>query len=158
MAGSVVVAVKQAIVTGLTTHYGAAAAFNGTTAPERKVAVAYGYNMGTHDTERVFTGRSRAEQPPAAMRSGRNYRDEAGTFDLIVIVEYVGGDPEDAEERALAIGAEAETWLADRKSNELGVTGLQTLRVDGWDLVHMGNDRGHLAELTYRVRWTARLT
>jgi len=158
MAGSIVTDVKQAIVTGLTTAFAALADFNGTTAPERKVAVAYGYDAATQAAERVFTGRSRADTPPAALRSGRNYRDEAGFFDLIVLVAYVGGNASQAEDRSLAIGQVVEEWIADRKSNELGVTGLQTLRIDGWDLTPLFNDRGHMAELTYRLRWTARLT
>lgn len=158
MSGSVVVAVKQGVVAGLTAHLAALDDFNGTTAPEHAVEVSYAYPVNTSAAERVFAGRSRAEQPPAALRAGRNHRDEAGVFDLIVLVAAVGGSAGDAEERALEIGAEVEEFIADRKSNELGVAGLQTLRVDGWELVSLFNDRGHLAELTYRVRWTARLT
>jgi hypothetical protein len=158
MSSSVVVDVKQAIKTGLATAYAALASFNGATAPERKVEVAYGYDANSSAAERVFMGRSRADTPPAALRSGRNYRDETGFFDLTVLVAYVGGSAEDAEDRAMAIGQVAEEWIADRKSNELGVTGLQTLRIDGWDLEPMFNDRGHMAVLVYRVRWTARLT
>jgi len=158
MAGSASVAVRSAIITGLTTRFDNLADFNGTTKPEWEVVVSYGYNFGTSDAERVFCGRARADTPPAAMRSGRNYRDETGTFDLVVLCTAVGGNPEDAETRALAIGTVAEEWLADRKSNELAVTGLQSLVVEGWDLATLGNDNGHMTELIYRVRWTARLT
>ena len=159
MAGSIVVALKAAVVSGLTTHLASLAEFNGTTSPERNVAVAYAYDLRTHDAERVFAGRARAETPSAAMKAGRNFRLERdSSFDLIVLVGYVGGSAQDAEARALAIGAEIEGWIADRKNNELGVTGLIGVSVDGWDLVHLMNDRGHMAELTYRVTWRARLT
>lgn len=159
MSGSRARLVRSAVVSGLTTHYASLADFNGTTAPERKTEVTYAYpHGGPSATERVFTARARADTPPAALRSGRNHRDESGVFDLIVLVAYVGGSAEQADDRAFDIGEVAEEWLADRKSNELGVPGLQTLVVEGWESNNLGNDRGHMTELTYRVRWTARLT
>lgn len=158
MAGSVGVAVRKAVVDGLRTHLAGLADFNGSSAPERKTAVSYAYDFGAADAERVFTGRSRSDTPPAAMKAGRNFRNEDGVFDLVVLVTYVGGSAEQADERAFAIGAEVETWLADRKSNELGVTGLNTLLVQSWESTNLGNDRGYMTELTYRVGWTARLT
>ena len=158
MGGSIVVTLKAAVVTGLTTHFAGLANFNGTTAAERRVEVAYGYDAKSHAAERVFTGRSRFDTPSAIMKPGRNFRNEDGTFDLIALVGYVGGSAQDAETRALAIGAEIETWIADRKNNELGITGLIGVSIDGGELVHLMNDRGHMAELTYRVTWRARLT
>ena len=158
MAGSRVVAVKRAVIDGLESALAADQAFNGDALPERRVEVSYGYDRASTATERVFTTRSRADTPPAAMRAGRNFRDEAGTFNLVVLVSFIGGSVEDAEDRAVEVGEFIEEWLADRKQNELGVDGLQTLLVTAWDLVALGNDNGHLAELTYTVRWTARLT
>lgn len=155
------VAVRKAIIDGLATAFTALPDFNGTTNPERKVSVTYAYpfgGAGAKKAEKVFGGRTRIETPPAALRSGRNYRDETGLFDLVVLVSYVGGDAETADLRAYAIGQVIEEWLADRKSNELNVTGLQTLTVTGGESNNLGNDRGHMTELTYQVRWTARLT
>jgi len=158
MAGSLVVSVRSAIKDGLTTLFAGLPDFNGQYDPEHRVEVSYAYDLNSAAAERVFTGRSQADTPPAALRSGTNYRNETGTFDLIVLVAAVGGSAEDADERALAIGTEVEEWIAARKSNELAITGLNTLRIDSWDLVGLMNDHGNMAELTYKVRWTARLT
>lgn len=158
MAGSLVVAVRSAVTTGLTTLYAGLADFNGTTDASQNVEVSYGYFPTSDAGERVFTNRGRGDTPPAAMRSGRNYRNETATFELVVLVAMPGGSPEDAETRALEIGLKAEEWLADRKSNELGVTGLNTLVVESWELAGLGNDHGNIAELTYQIRYTARLT
>lgn len=149
--------VRKAVIDGLATHLGSLAAFNGTTAPERNVEVSYGYKFGSPATEQVYTGRSRADTPPAALRSGRNHRNENGVFDLTIAVKYIGGDAYDADLRAAAIGGACEDWLAARKSNELGVTGLLSLLVESWDADYAGLDGGTGSLLTYKVRWTARL-
>jgi len=158
MAGSLVVSVRSAVTDGLTTLFAALPDFNGATDPEHRVEVTYAYTLGSAASERVYTGRSTADTPPAALRSGRNHRNEDGVFDLTILVALVGGSQEDADARALAIGAKVEEWIADRKSNELGLTGLVSLRIDSWDLVGLMNDHGCMAELEYKVRWTARLT
>lgn len=149
---------RKAVIDGLTSHLGSLADFNGTTATERYVEVSYGYPFGSTSTEQVYTGRSRADTPPAALRSGRNHRNESGVFDLTVVVRYIGGDPYDADLRAAAIGGACEDYLAARKSNELGVDGLSSLVVDSWDADYAGIDGGTASLLTYKVRWTARLT
>lgn len=151
-------AVRKAVTDGLATHLASLAAFNGTTATERDVEVSYGYPFGSPATEQVYTGRSRADTPPAALRSGRNHRNENGVFDLTIAVRYIGGDPYDADLRAAAIGGACEDWLAARKSNELGVSGLLSLVVESWDSDYAGIDGGSASLLTYKVRWTARLT
>ncbi len=61
--------VRKAVTDGLTTHLGGLADFNGSTAAEREVEVSYGYKFGSPATEQVYTGRSRADTPPAALRS-----------------------------------------------------------------------------------------
>jgi hypothetical protein len=157
MAGSISVKVRQKITEGLTTHFGSLTDFNGTD-PEHKVEVAYGYKAEWNATEKVFFGRSRAGTPPAALKAGRNHRNETAVMDLVVLVEYVGGDAEECDERTLAIGAEVETWIADRKSNELGVPGLTSLTVQSWELVSLFNELGCMTELTYKVAYNARLT
>lgn len=158
MAGSIGVALRKAVAAGLSGHYADLGEFNGGNAPEREVEVSYGYNPASSATEQVYTGRSRAETPPAAMRTGRNFRAETGEFDLIVRVRYSGGNVEDADDRAFAIGEVAEEWLADRKGNELGVPGLLTLTTIGWESNYGNGDTSAETLLIYRVRWTARLT
>ena len=160
---SIGVAVRKAVVDGLAEHLAALSDFNGNTAAEQKTVVAFGYDFSTLHREHVYTGRSRAATPPAAMRSGRNTRNESGTFDLNVMVRAVASaDPDmdpayQAELRAEAIGAACEDWLADRKSNELGVTGLLSLVVESWEADYAKGDNAMNAIRTYVVRWTSRL-
>lgn len=158
MGGSAGVAVKKAVIAGLTTHFQGLAEFNSST-PENEVLVEYGYGFGEHAAQRVYTGRSRGDTPPAAMRSGRNHRQETGRFDLIVLVTLPGGDVEDAEDRADAIAAQVETWVADRKQGDgLGVTGLYELYVESWEGDYRGADRARTVIRRLTVLWRARLT
>jgi hypothetical protein len=154
---SIGVPVRKAVTDGLAEHLGALSDFNGTAAAERKTAVAFAFDFTGLPREHVYTGRSRAETPPAGMRSGRNTRNETGHFDLTVMVRSVGGDAYEAEERAEAIGGEVESWFADRKNNELGVTGLNSLVVESWEADYAKTDNGAAALRTYVIRWTARL-
>lgn len=154
---SIGVAVRKAVADGLAEHLGDLSDFNGNGVPEQKTVVAFGYDFSNLHREHVFTGRSRADTPPAGMRSGRNTRNETGRFDLTVQVRVVGDDAYAAEARAEAIGGEVEDWFADRKNNELGVTGLNSLVVESWESDYRGIDNGTAALRTYVVRWTARL-
>lgn len=150
--------VRKAVIDGLRTYLAGLADFNGATKPEDDVEVRYGYQNGWKAAEKVYLGRARADTPPAALRTGRNIRNESGTFDLIVFVDSKpGADPEEAEARAFAISGACEDWLSLRKSNELGVAGLQSLLVKGWDsdLGPSDSSSGALVRLT--VAWTARL-
>lgn len=154
---SIGVAVRKAVADGLAEHFASLSDFNGVAAAEQKTVVAFGFDFSAQPREHVYTGRSRAETPPAGMRSGRNTRNETGRFDLNVMVRSVAGDAYDAELRAEAIGAEVEDWFADRKSNELGVTGLLSLVVESWAADYAQADNGAAALRTYDIRWTARL-
>lgn len=154
---SIGVAVRKAVTDELAAHLATLSAFNGTAVAEQKTVVSFGYDFANRHREHVFTGRSRAETPPAGMRSGRNTRNETGHFDLTVIVRSVGGNAYDAEVRAEDIGGECEDWLADRKSNELDVSGLSSLVVESWTADYAQIDGGAAAIRTYVVRWTSRL-
>lgn len=154
---SIGVAVRKAVTDRLAEHLGSLSAFNGVAAVEREVVVTFAYSFGQQHTEHVYTGRSRADTPPAALRSGRNTRNEAGEFDLVVMVRFIGGDGYDAEVRAEDIGGAVESWFADRKSNELGVDGLTSLLVTSWVADYTQVDGGTAALRSYTVRWTARL-
>ena len=142
---SLVVAVKAAVIDGLALVV------------DSSTECTYGYQFGTQAAERVYTGRSGGETPAAAMRAGRNYRNESGTFDLNILVEAPGGGVQDAEERVDEIGVTVEEWIADRKSDELGI-GLTSLRVARWSADYFPSDSGITAVRTYTVAWTARLT
>lgn len=155
---SIGVAVRKAVTDGLETHLGSLSDFNGTAAAERETVVSFGYLFGRQEiTEQVYTGKSSAETPAAGMRSGRHTRNETGTFELNVMVRFIGGDGYEAEQRAEQIGGAIEDWLADRKNNELDVDGLNSLTVTGWRADYAQVDGGAGAVRTYTVRWTARL-
>ena len=159
MPGSLSVPVKKAVITGLTDYLAGLTDFNGAGVVEDLVEVSYAYNFGSTAAQRVYTGRSRAETPPAAQRSGRNHRNESGQFEINVLVQLPGGSTEEADQRASDIGDAIEEWIADRKSGEgMGVAHLNSLYVDRWESDYIGVDRGSAAIRTYTVRWTARLT
>jgi hypothetical protein len=149
---------KRALVDGLSDLFAALPDHNGMTRSEWRTEVTYGWPFGNAPAEVVYFGRARADTPPAAMRAGRNYRDESGELEIVVVCAAVGGSAEDADDRAHAHREAIETWIADRKNNELGVRGLQSLITTGWESTPAGNDNGHVTGLTVTVRWTARLT
>lgn len=146
MPSSVIVATRKALVTDLA----AQSALDG-------VLVTYGWDPSALDREQVFTMRARGEQEPAALHAGPTKRNETGRFQVVVHVELVGGDAEDADERAIAIGKVVEERVAARKS-DLGVTGLNWLVMESWEMNGGPTDRGHISQLFYTVRYSARLT
>lgn len=155
---SIGVPLRKAVADGLAEHFAALSDFNGVGTPEQKTVVGFGYDFAGGHREQVFTGRSRATTPPAAMRSGRNTRNESGQFDLNIEARVVAGDVYDAELRAEQIGCQVEDWFADRKSGEgLDVDGLLTLVCGEWEADYRGIDNGTAAYRTYVIRWTARL-
>lgn len=156
--GSLMRAVKSAVIAGLTTEYASLDDFNGTTRPEWKVSVSYGYEWDKHDTERVFCGRGTVVTPTAGLRPGMNHRNEQAEFDLMFVVSVPGGSQEDADDRAFDVLAVAESWIGLRKSNQLGITGLNWLVISGYDHTPLGNDRGHMAEIALHITYNARLT
>lgn len=125
------------------------------------VSVTYGW-QGSDDTarrEQIFTSNARAHHEPAALKAGRSFRREQMDFDITVLISAVGQKPEDAETRAMDLGQVIEEYIADRKSNELGITGLNWIQVT--DLAceyRIGEQGGSLAIATYTVRYDARLT
>lgn len=154
---SIGVAVRKAVIDGLAEHFANDSDFNGAAVAEQKTVVKFGYDFSNLHREHVYLGKSRRETPPAGMRSGRNTRQETGRFDLNVMVRVVAGDAYAAQLRAAAIGAEVESWLADRKNNELDVDGLQTLVVETADDDYRKIDNGTAAFTTYSIRYTSRL-
>lgn len=154
---SIGVAVRKAVTDGLAEHLAGLSDFNGAGAPEREVVVTFAYAFGSQHTEQVYTGRSRADTPPAGMRSGRQTRKEDATFDLVVMVRFVGGDGYDAELRAEEIGGEIESWFADRKNNELDVDGLINIGITSWVQDYAQIDGGTAALRSYAVTYHARL-
>lgn len=159
---SIGVPLRKAIVAALRDHFADLSGFNGAAVAEQKTVVSFGYDYTNLHREQVYTGRCRADTPPAGQRSGRNTRNETGRLDLNVHVRGVAArdvDPtEAAVERAGEIGGEIESWFADRKNGEgLDVDGLQTLVVESLADDYGKAENGITATRTYVVRWTARL-
>lgn len=151
MSGSAVVAVRKAVIEDLATLTGSGGALE-------DVTVQYAWRRGVNDREQVFTNAARGTTPAAALKAGRNHRQEEGRFELVVLVEVPGGLGEEADQRALDIGAVVEERIADRKNNEYGVTGLSWIRVESWTLTPRSGDHGSFSELVYTVLYSARLT
>ena len=148
MAGSRIVAVRSALIAGLD----ALSALDG-------VDVIYAWKFDAElPRERIFTNRARATHAPASLKSGRTFRNEQMTFDLVVRVEGVDLTAEDTDTRALEIGALVEEYVADHNTLDGTVTGLNWIKVTGMELNNLSNDRGNLSELTYSIAYEARLT
>lgn len=148
MAGTILSSVRSALITGLDAQAG----LDG-------VLVTYAYKQDRRQRECIWTQNARLNHVPASLRSGRNYRDEVGLFDIAVLVEGVAKTQEWTSDRACDLGLIVEEYIADRKNNELAVAGLQTLQIAGdGELQEMFNDAGHMTVLALPVRYTARLT
>jgi hypothetical protein len=154
MAGSILVAVRKGIIAGLTADVKPALDVGG-----HDVNIAYQWKLDDSVREWVYTNKGVASRTPAGLRAGRNFRDEVGRFVLTALVAGPDFSAEEAAERCMVIASAVETWVSDRKNNELGITGLQTLTVDG-DLLldEMFLDTGHLAIAEIPIKFTARLT
>lgn len=148
MGASAIVAVRKAVVSAVSDLSEFA-----------DVEVMYSFK-GTTSREFVYTREGEFEHAPASMRSGRNYREEIGGFELVIWVECVGGTPEEAAERALDLGQPVEEWVADNKNgDELAVDGLIWILVQGaGSLREAAGDQSSYAELVYPIRYHARLT
>lgn len=146
MAASRIVEVRRAVIEGIAAQ-----------ALMTDVLVTYGWNPEATDREQVFTMRARGNTPPASLRSGRTHRNEDASFVVVVHVELVGGNNEDADDRALELGAAVEEWVADHRTNH-GVDGVHWIQVDGWELTGGSKTGAYVAQLMYTVSYSARLT
>lgn len=155
MAGSLIASVRDAVLTGLA----AQTAFSTPDAKGHKPLLSLGYPLGAKDREKVFTARARFSHTPASMKAGRTYRNEQGYFDLVITVEGVGESQDTTSARAITLGTAFEEYVADNRTLGGTVAGLNWLVVEGdGQLAEMFNDRGTLAELTYPLKYDARLT
>lgn len=146
MAGSLVVACKQALVDLLDGQAGLTG-----------VQVSYGWPGEAAQKELIFCGRVRSEHGTAALRTGRRFRNESGSFLVVVHVKTAGGTPEEAEERALELGTAVEECVADNKTLG-GVPGLNSAVIEDMEMTNGITDTGAVAVLEYSLRYQARLT
>lgn len=149
MASSIIVPVRRAVINGLR----AAIA-------DKSVSCTYGYEGYKDDQrrEQIYTNRARAAHEPASLRADRNFRDERMDFDVVFLVLGISKTSEETDAAALALGLVFEEFIADRKNNELEVPGLQWIRVADMELNNAFNSNGTISELTYTLRYQARLT
>jgi hypothetical protein len=154
MAGSIVVAARQGLVALVQARPEIE-----TGGPEGgPLQVSYAYpGDDVVEKETIFTGRSRAEHNPTALKVGRRFRAETATFDVLVQVRLDGDTAADTEARAFEWGLEVEEAVADDYTLG-GVVGLNWALVSAWDLNTGLTDIGHLTQLIYTIRYNARLT
>lgn len=145
MAGILLVAVRRAVADGLANL------------PElADVHVSYGWDAGVSGSQ-IFTGNARATTDPSGLRAGRNVRDEDAEFDLVVNVAAEGKSLEESDEQAAEYGRAVEEFVSDRKSNQLGVPGLQWIRIESWEMRSGQADYGSASQIVYRVRYRGRV-
>lgn len=156
MPGSILVAVRSTLIDQLAPVL----KLEFTNDPDlRGVDAAYQWKPDWQQRVKVWTRNARFQHDSAGMRAGRNYRNEVGTFELVALIEGVGRPADWTAGKAMDVGTICEEFIADHKNNELAVPGLQTLEIQGaGGLLEAFADSGTLAELTYPIRYTARLT
>lgn len=150
MAASIVVEVRKAVVEGLANAL----------VDQPQVKVSYGWTGGSEDRrrEQIYTNRARATHQPASMRAGRNFRNEVMDFDVCVFVVDPTSPPEDVDTRLMELGQVVEEFFADRKSNELDVTGLNFIYVTGFEAENRLMTTGAASLGVWTVHYEARLT
>lgn len=155
MAGTLIFDVRQALVTGLA----GLDAFTTKDAKGHRPLTTVGWPTGKRDREKVYTQRARFSHAPASMRAGRMFRNESGTFELVIWIEGVGESVDWTSARAVQLGTAAEEWIADNRTLGGTLPGLNWLVVEGdGDLTELFNDGGSLCFLTYPIKYDARLT
>lgn len=121
-----------------------------------KPTVSYSWKADTRERNQVFTMRGRGETPPASLRPGKTFRNESGSFEVVVHVHAVGKDQETADEQALAYGAVIEDYFAINRTP--GITGVNWWVVASYEMDGGPSDRASVSQLIYTVRYDARLT
>lgn len=153
MAKSIVVDVRKALIAGLRAEFDAS--------DFESVSCTYGWQGGddTARRDQVFTDRARADHDAAALKAGRNFRNEQMEFSLVILALGVGMRPEDLDDHVMELGQIVEEYIADNKSGEtFGIEGLNWIRVSGMELKNQYASEGSLSELTYTITYDARLT
>ncbi len=119
---------------------------------------------GSKARKRCFTDRARMNHSPASMRATKTFRNEEGTFDLVLYIEGLGGeaDPATLSDSLHDVGTAAEDFIATHANwdgDALGTSGLNWLQVEGEGGFAEGwTDKGLAVSLTYPIAYRARLT
>lgn len=108
--------------------------------------------------ERIYTQDARSDDlTPAGLKAGRTFYQERGEFDVIIQVLQPDGSPAQVKARCNELATEVAQCVADNRT--LGnVPGLNFAVGARWDLTVRYGQTGAAAEITYTVRYEARLT
>lgn len=149
MARSIVVDVRKAIIAGIADELA-----------EEKVSVSYGWRGGDDERrEQIYTNRPRATHGPAAMKAGRNFRNERMDFDLVFLVMNPTEAPEDVDLRIMELVQVAEEYIADNKSGEsFGIAGLNWIYVSAFEMQNQILPTGSMTVAQLTLTYDARLT
>ena len=145
MAGSTIVAVKQALVTDFTALSGMS-----------NVSVSYAHPGERGGKEIVYCGNVRSgEHDPVALRAGRRLREENYDLDIHVVVSGTKLTEDGSETRALELGKLVEEHIADNP--KLGVTNVSFAVISAIELETLSTSNGPLTQLILTVSVKARL-
>jgi hypothetical protein len=147
MAGTTMVAVKQALVDQLGALPALADAF-----------VSYGHPGERGRKELIWLGDVRiGDQEPVAIKAGRRRREESYELELNVEVAGTKLAPERSELRAVELGTVVEEYLADHPMLSPPVAGVLFVVVTGATLRTVDTSNGPVSRLTFTVQVKARL-
>lgn len=144
MASSVIVAARKFAQEGLVSLF------------DEDVAVTYAWDPKSTAMYQIFTMRARGDHAPASLKSGRTFRNEAARFDIGIHVAEIGGNVEDADEKAIEFGQIVEEFIATNRCPP--IPGMNWWVVESWELNGGPSDRAAISQLIYTVKYDARLT
>lgn len=122
------------------------------------VQVGYHEEVGaTARKERVWLGRCEGYIDPAAIRAGRQTRNEDFELDIRFRVTGASPKPEENEIRMAELVAAVESAIADDARMGGVVDGLISVTAAGYELETVLNGKQPLTDATLRVRAKARL-
>lgn len=155
MAGTNLITCRQALIAALTALAVPAGLLDG-------VTVDYSYVGKRHSGTReyLFGGTSEGSVSLAAMQGGsRVKREETPNWPLTIYVTKPGEETtEDADVRAVAIGAVLENYVALNVTLGGSITGLLKATIPSWSLTSWVDDDAAYAVLTYQVEFHSYLS
>jgi hypothetical protein len=105
---------------------------------------------------RVFTHRATFSHAPAGMRSGRTFRNEDASFDVVILHASPDQEPEDVADEAMHYASLVEDLLAENRVPP--VDGVNWIGVRGeCSASELVTDQGAVVEVVLRVGFDARL-
>jgi hypothetical protein len=159
MAGTNLIVCRQRLISDLQAMVGPSGALG----PD--VVVDYSYVAKHHEStaEYICGGNSEGAVSASAMQGGgRLKREESPDWPLAIVVTRKGEETtEDADVRAVAIGAVIENHLARYprlEANAAAITGLLKATITAWSLNSWPTDDAVHAQLTYTIQFDSYLT